>query len=153
MEPLEITFTKTNQNNMITHEQNNRTWWIIPVPENIKCIDLNIQFKVLHGFIVASKFEKAEYFGIVMPEEFTYGKPFLLSEATQDKAIEVVESKYVDSGGDDFYDYYRKYEGSQKEEDFPWISGKPLLSLKSLCKSHYPKHTGDFAIIEQIKTI
>ena len=124
---------------MITHEQNKRTWCIIPVPENTKEIVFNAKYKVIEGFLETPEPEIPEVFEIAMPEEYTYSEPFLLSEATVEMAKKVVQ--IFNSG------IYLDY--SEPEEYFL----DAVLSLNSLCLHHYPKHTGDFAIIEQIKII
>ena len=124
---------------MITHEQNNRTWWIIPVPKNTKEIVFDNQNNILYGQTSRPKPNVRENFAIAMPEEYTYSEPFLLSEATVEMAKKVVQ--IFNSG------IYLDY--SEPEEYFL----DAVLSLNSLCLHHYPKHTGDFAIIEQIKII
>ena len=54
---------------------------------------------------------------------------------TEDQASELVEGINIATGGDDYQDYYRNYEGSQLPEDWPWFSGDTIKSFGSLLRS------------------
>lgn len=76
---------------------------------------------------------------------------FVAEEATEEQAAEVVDGYDAPTGGDDYQDYYRNYEGSQDIADFPWIAGESLKSLQSLIRSMFPDHANHkHLIIEKI---
>jgi len=60
----------------------------------------------------------------------------------EDDILNIVETMIVPSGGDDYYDYYRNYLGSQKVEDWPWFNTPPP-SLKSFIISKFGQSAWD----------
>lgn len=135
--------------NYATHTANGRNFLIVEVPKDAKDFKIssigNLHYN--HSFEVVNTltFHEFEIVNLFTPNLSIL---FVAEQATEDDAAEVVDYKNVPTGGDDYQDYYRNYEGPQEESEWPWIAGYPIKSIQSLIRHHFPNSNQNHLILE-----
>lgn len=120
-----------------TFESNNKKYLIVQVRKDAKIDYLR---PIVLGFPSLQELVYPYHVQAIELPAGNYTYLFVAEEATEEQAEEVVEYMSRDTGGDDYYTYYRNY---LDNSDFPWFKEVPngsLKSLDSLIRATFPDH-------------
>lgn len=126
------------------HSANGRNYTIVQVPKDVDTPFLTEGYLRYHyAFEHMAKYKtgKVELPIVNLGDRYNYRILFIAEEATEEQAEDIVECISQPTGGDDYYAYFRNYEGSQEESEWPWFNevGKgSIKSLQSLIRSLFP---------------